>query len=139
MNRVGCNQKGFTLVELLAALTIFAVGMLGVAGMQLTGLRENATSHARTAAVALAAGIMEEILVWPTDDVRLAADSTGTAWTFSEEPVVGPTKTITGAGTFRATYDVNIDYNAVTNVNRIQVTVTGPGRPITLVAIRGGR
>lgn len=132
MNRVGCNQKGFTLLELLVALTIFAIGMLGVAGMQVTGLRENATSHGRTTAAALATGILEELRTWPLADARLAGDSTGNAWVFSGQSSIE----VTGAGTFQATYDVDTDYNGVTNVKRIQVTVTGPGSPVTLVTFR---
>ena len=35
------NQSGFTLVELLIALVIFAVGILGVATMQITAIQGN--------------------------------------------------------------------------------------------------
>lgn len=132
MNRAGCNQKGFTLLELLVALTIFAVGLLGVAGMQLTGLRENATSQARTTAAALATGILEEIRSWPPEAVLLAEDSANNVWSFDDETTIE----IAGAGTFQATFDVDTNYNDVTNINRIQVTVTGPGQPVTLVGFR---
>lgn len=132
MNRVGCNQKGFTLLELLVALTIFAIGLLGVAGMQVTGLRQNATSHGRTTAAALATGILEEIRTWPLADTRLSGDSTANAWSFNGQPSLN----VAGGGIFQATYDVDTNYNGVTNIKRIQVTVTGSGLPVTLVTFR---
>jgi type IV pilus assembly protein PilV len=132
------NSNGFTLIELLVAVTILAIGLLGVAGMQSTALRENSSSHARTSAAALASGIMEEIRQWNPEDPRLIADSTGNAWLF---PDGGQTTLIAGAGVFRATYNVAVNFsgvNSVTNINRIQVDVTGPGLPVRLVSFKKG-
>jgi len=39
------NQKGFTLIEVVIGLLILAVGLLGVAGMQLTSVRGNSSSN----------------------------------------------------------------------------------------------
>jgi type IV pilus assembly protein PilV len=128
------KQNGFTLVELLVAITIFAIGLLGVAGMQVTALRENSSSHTRTATTALASGIMEEIRQWNAEDPRLAVSSTNNEWSFDGEPTIY----IDGAGTLRATYDVTVDFNDVTNINRIRVVVSGPGMPVTLVGFRRG-
>ena len=69
----GCNnQKGFTLVELLVALTIFAIGLLAIAGMQLTGMRESNKSFTRDVSGTLAQGIMEDILSRDCGDAFLA-------------------------------------------------------------------
>lgn len=38
------KESGYTLIEVLIALTIFAVGMLAVAGMQTSGIRMNSTA-----------------------------------------------------------------------------------------------
>jgi type IV pilus assembly protein PilV len=38
------KENGYTLIEVLIALTIFAVGMLAVAGMQTSGIRMNSTA-----------------------------------------------------------------------------------------------
>jgi type IV pilus assembly protein PilV len=125
------NEKGFTLLELLVALTIFAIGMLSVASMQVTALRENANSHSRTAAVTLASGILEEIQRWSPDDPRFSADVTAQDWNS------GNAIAIDGAGAFRATYDLDRNFNGVQNVIRIQVNVTGGGtRPVSLVSFK---
>ena len=52
---------GFTLIEVLVALVVMTVGMLGVAVLYVEGLRLNRTSLYRTTAVALAADMAERI------------------------------------------------------------------------------
>ena len=44
------NQEGFTLIEILIAVTIFAIGMLAVGSMQVSGIRGNATAQGITGA-----------------------------------------------------------------------------------------
>lgn len=39
------RNEGFTLIEVLVALTILSIGVLGVAGMQLTGLQDTNTAE----------------------------------------------------------------------------------------------
>jgi type IV pilus assembly protein PilV len=43
------DSLGFTLIEVLIAMTIFAVGILGVAAMQLTSVRGNTSAANVTA------------------------------------------------------------------------------------------
>jgi type IV pilus assembly protein PilV len=52
---------GFTLIEVLVALVIISVGMLGVAVLFADGIRLNRTSLYRTTAVALATDMAERI------------------------------------------------------------------------------
>ena len=54
-------QWGVGLVEVLVALLIVAIGVLGFAGMQLQGLNSTEESHYRTQATALAQDIVERI------------------------------------------------------------------------------
>ena len=48
------QSKGFTLIEVLVALVVMTVGMLGIAGLYVESLRAGKTSVYRTKAVALA-------------------------------------------------------------------------------------
>lgn len=50
----GSKQTGFTLIEVLATVLIMAIGALGVASLQLAGLKYTSGSYARTQAVILA-------------------------------------------------------------------------------------
>ncbi len=44
------NKKGFTLIEVLVGLVILAIGLLAIAGMQMTSVRGNFFSHYLTQA-----------------------------------------------------------------------------------------
>jgi len=44
------NKKGFTLIEVLVGLVILAIGVLAIAGMQVTSVRGNFFSHYLTQA-----------------------------------------------------------------------------------------
>ena len=54
-------DKGFTLVEVLVALVVMSVGMLGIAALYLEGLRAGRTALYRTTAVNLAADMADRI------------------------------------------------------------------------------
>jgi len=57
LNKIPCaadKQSGFTLVEILVTVLILAVGSLGIASLQLAGLKYTSGSYARTQAVLLA-------------------------------------------------------------------------------------
>jgi type IV pilus assembly protein PilV len=59
--RAGCSSSGFTLVEVLVALVVMSVGMLGIAALYLEGMRAGRTALYRTAAVTLAADMADRI------------------------------------------------------------------------------
>ena len=55
------RNGGFTLVEVLVSLVVLAVGLLGLAMLQTTGLRYNTNSYSRTQATYLAYDIVERM------------------------------------------------------------------------------
>ncbi|WP_375176777.1 type IV pilus modification protein PilV [Marinobacter mobilis] len=55
------QQQGSSLIEILVAVLIFAIGLLGVAGMQVYSLKMNANSHIRTQANLLAQDMVERM------------------------------------------------------------------------------
>jgi len=48
------TNSGFTLIEVLIAMLVLAVGLLGLAGMQATGIRNNLSAYNRSLATQLA-------------------------------------------------------------------------------------
>lgn len=54
-------QRGMTLVEVLVTLIIMSVGLLGVAALQLTSLRNNYDAYTRSQAAVLAADILDRM------------------------------------------------------------------------------
>ena len=71
------NQNGFTLVELLIALVIFAVGILGVGAMQLTSIKGNSKGNRISQASNLAADRIEQIMNMPYDSDTNGLDDDG--------------------------------------------------------------
>lgn len=55
----GHSQSGSSLIEVLASMTILAVGILGINAMQTSTLKSNQNSYMRTQAVYLAQDIVE--------------------------------------------------------------------------------
>ncbi|MCB1751742.1 MAG: type IV pilus modification protein PilV [Gammaproteobacteria bacterium] len=53
------GSKGFTLVEVLVTVVIFSVGLLGLAGLQATGIKLNHSSLLRSQATLLAYDIID--------------------------------------------------------------------------------
>jgi prepilin-type N-terminal cleavage/methylation domain-containing protein len=58
-------QAGFTIIELLIALTVLLVGLAGVLRMQLTALHASAYARHATAAAVLAEDKIEELITQP--------------------------------------------------------------------------
>lgn len=55
------RSKGFSMVEVLVALIVLGVGMLGMASLYVTTLRANSSAQSRTQAVNLASDIADRI------------------------------------------------------------------------------
>lgn len=56
---------GFTLIEVLVTIVVVAIGLLGLAGLQISGLRANTSSEARSKATLLATDIIERMRANP--------------------------------------------------------------------------
>ncbi|MDO8940042.1 MAG: type IV pilus modification protein PilV [Methylicorpusculum sp.] len=55
------KSGGFTLIEVMIAMVIMAVGLLGLAGLQATGLRNNQSAYNRSQATQLAYDMSDRI------------------------------------------------------------------------------
>jgi type IV pilus assembly protein PilV len=56
-----CPNAGFTLVESMLTLAIMSMGLLALAGLQITALRGNALSRRMTTAVSIAEQRLEQL------------------------------------------------------------------------------
>lgn len=59
------RNTGFTLVEILITVIVLSIGLLGLAGLQISGLRANMSSEARSKATLLANDIIERMRANP--------------------------------------------------------------------------
>lgn len=65
------REKGFTLVEVLIGLIILAIGILAIAGMQITSIRGTSFSNNLSQASVLAQNRLEFLKGLPLNDNRL--------------------------------------------------------------------
>jgi type IV pilus assembly protein PilV len=66
------NTGGYTLIELLIAIAIFSIGILGVYAMQIKSVKENAVGRDVTEKATWAMDRIEELIALPYDDADLA-------------------------------------------------------------------
>ena len=109
------KDQGFTLIEVLIAITIFAVGLLAVATMQISAIRVNSTAGQITTRMTWAQDKLEELMALPYSDPWIedlgdppsGTDTAGNAhqettsdghtisWTVKDDTPISSTKLIT--------------------------------------------
>jgi len=65
------NRNGFAIIEVLIAMVVFAIGVLGIASLQYRSVHQNRVAYDRTRANALAVAVLEEFKRLPFDDPNL--------------------------------------------------------------------
>ena len=84
--------RGFTLVEALVALVVLSIGLLGIAGLQITSLKANHGSATRTQAVYLAYDIIDRMRANPAKAIagayNIAVGATPTAGTVEGDDLI---------------------------------------------------
>ena len=55
------RQRGFSLIEILVAVVVLSIGLLGLAGLQTTSLRINQSAYMQTQAVSRAYDVIDQV------------------------------------------------------------------------------
>ena len=127
------NQNGFTLLEILLAITIFAIGLLAVATMQISAIQGNKLGNEWTQATTLAQQQLEAL---KSGDITTATYTAG-AYFDANNPMTG-----TGAsgGIFNRSWTI-----AANTTFSVRTTVTvswiqkGVNHSVALTSVtRGG-
>ncbi len=135
------REKGFTLLEILIAITILMVGILAVAAMETTAIRGNSFSRDTTEATTWAKDKVEHLMSLPYDDVSLTdqdddADPTDLNQVGAGIADYGPE---TPASPYSLYWNVCRDW-PISNTKTIRVIVTwqdrGATRRVTLTNIK---
>jgi type IV pilus modification protein PilV len=107
------SQAGFSMIELLVAVVILAVGLLGLAELQVTAIKANSQTNNISAATAIAQKTIERIAAMDPADAIFNADGTGN---FSSVVV-------DGAGTYNIAWTVDEGFEGVTNLCKVTIVV----------------
>ncbi len=122
MKRHITNREGFSLIELLVAMSLLSIGIFSVISMQVTAIKSNSIANRLSVATALAQETMDDILALDISDPLVNA-STASDQTYNN--INGPSTTsvsINGAGTFSATYSTTIN-TPVQGVTQVVVNI----------------
>ena len=106
------DNRGFTLIEILIALAIFSIGILGVASMQILSVNYNGYARRTTEATTIVSELIERTMTLPYDANDL-------------DPANNPQQVMTGIYT--------VTWNVTDNVDNktINMTVSWPERRTT--------
>jgi len=92
------NHDGFTIIEVVIAMAIFAIGILAVASLQVATINGNSSARKITEAVTLAENRLETMLNLPYAGITDGQATEGaytTSWSVAENVVADNTKFLT--------------------------------------------
>ena len=87
-NRPISKQAGFSLLEILIAIFILAIGLLGLAALQTTSLKNNHSALYRTTATVLAYDIIERMRLNQNADYTLTLAATPSGSTLKDADLI---------------------------------------------------
>ena len=103
--RYGLETDGYTLIEILIAISIFAIGMLAIASMQIGATQGTSTARSNTELTAYATDQIERLTRLKYNDADLAEgqysvndpnmDRFSATWVIVDDEVFAGTKTVT--------------------------------------------
>jgi len=126
------KDQGFTLIEVLIAISIFAVGLLAVATMQLSAINVNSTAGRITTRMTWAQDKIEELMALPYSDPWLEAAGNPPAGNDSAGNTHQLSPTTDG---YTISWTVTND-TPVPNTKLITVSVSGRGKTSQLTSMK---
>ena len=143
MNIKKGNQNGFTLIEVLIGITVFAIGILALTIMQIGAVKGNSSAGSLTEASTVGQDKMEELMSLNYLDPLLDdTDGDGTAG-LNDAAIATADRTDTYTGTTNIQYNIfwNIAVdNPFTNTKTLRVLVNwnerGRQRTVTMDSLK---
>ena len=98
-NQAKINNRGFSLIEVLIAVGIFSIGLLGIGTLLIASTNGNATARRVTESSSWAADRIEQLLIVPYDDLASSAEdetegSYSISWVVTDDTPVDNVKSI---------------------------------------------
>ena len=94
MSRTRKEQRGFSIIELMVAVFILAMGVLGCMGMLLTGMATNVVNKNDSAGTMLSQMVIEQIYTLQADSgtTMTIVDCAGNSWSVKSDSGGAPNK-----------------------------------------------
>ena len=93
------DRCGFTLLEVMIAMTIFLIGILAVGSMQITSIESNSSARRQTEAAVRASAWAESLMSLPYESIvsggPVAQGAYTLNWNVTDDAPLTNTKTIT--------------------------------------------
>ena len=124
------NDAGFTIIEVVIAISILAVGLLGVAAMQTSAIQVNSAAGQMTTRMNWAQDRMEELKALAFSDPWLEEDGNPPGVDSAGNPHQEPI-----SDEYTVSWNVTND-TPVPNTKQIVVTVTGKGKTSRLTCMK---
>ena len=124
------NDAGFTIIEVVIAISILAVGLLGVAAMQTSAIQVNSAAGRMTTRINWAQDKMEELKALAFSDPWLEAAGNPPGVDSAGNPHQETT-----SDEYTVSWNVTDD-TPVPNTKQIVVTVTGKGKTSRLTCMK---
>jgi prepilin-type N-terminal cleavage/methylation domain-containing protein len=116
------KEEGFTLLEVIIAISIFSIGLLAIAAMQTSAIRVNSTAAQLTELNTWSMDKLEQLMGVPYTDPSL--DPTGNT---HQDPQ--------NADGFTVSWDIT-NNSPTQNTKLIEITVAGKGKRLLLTSVR---
>jgi prepilin-type N-terminal cleavage/methylation domain-containing protein len=107
MSRNKKTQRGFSIIELMVAVAILAVGVLACMGMLITGMATNVVNKNDSAGTMLSQMVIEQIYTLPVDSGKTMTitDCAGNTWSIKSNS--GGSTTSPWKGAISSTYPLD--------------------------------
>jgi len=127
------DDSGFTLVELLIAIFILAVGLMGTASLMASGIGGNRLASMVTVESGIARSVMDEFMARDAGDTVF--NTTVTDIVYDLDSSSGATTRAVQGITYSATYSIATN-NPVTGMVRLDISITGGGRTLSMTSFK---
>ena len=128
------NNNGFSLIELLIAMSVMAIGMLAAASMQYSAVRNNTTGNTSTQATMLAKSTLEMLKNQDIDSAALAVgdyvDSTPVDGNGNPGGIYNRNWRIDPLGTASRRISVTVEWTKFGSTRRVMVRTNTMGNGV---------
>lgn len=132
------SEAGFTLLELLIAMTILAMGLIATVNMESIAMQAGGFAQRTTSAAAVARAAMDELISRPGSNAIFQTDVANAVYDLDPQ-TAATTQTVQGvtySATINVTTNATVNGTPIANLTQVALTVVGSDRTITLTELK---